>query len=208
MNCTHSRWLAVMAGTTLASAASAEARWYITGGIASTSIESDGLAGLNLGGAIIQNDISDDATGFQLGGGAMFTDNFGIELKYSDSGDAKEDINVDVLTFTPFPVWETVPVSTESSLDGFTLYGVLQTALGEHFDLFGKLGFTLQDIELDIEGGGSVSDDDEGFALAGGGRYNFTDHFGLTAEIEYWAIDFDSSFEEPLRLSLNLQYLF
>jgi opacity protein-like surface antigen len=179
--------------------------WYVSGGVASTRLESDGLqaAAADVGLAV-SNEVSDTAFGFQLAGGVTFNDVFGVELKYSDSGDGEDDV-----FFTDGVI--IVPVNVEISIDGFTLYGVAQTQLAGSWDVFGKLGYTLQDGELDASAFGvsaSDSDDDDGIAAAAGLRYRFDANWAVTGELEYFSIDFDGAIDEPLRGSLNVQYFF
>lgn len=181
--------------------------WYLTGGVTGSDLETDALveAGAQFG-VIVSDEISDTAFGYQLGGGVMFTDNFGLEVKYSDSGDAEDDI------FVSEPGGFPLPVSADLSLDGFTLYAVAETSFADSWDVFGKLGYTSQDADVELSFFGvapeTVSDDDDGFAVAGGIRYRFTPSWAVTAEIEYWDIDFDGVISEPLRGSVNLQYYF
>lgn len=182
----------------------AEPRWYVFGGVTGTKLESDGLQEAALSEGIAASDeVSDTAFGFQVGAGVMITDIFGVELKYSDSGDGEDDVfftdGIDI-----------VPASIDLSIDGVTLYGVAAFPIAESWDVFGKLGYTLQDAELsaDIFGFGvSESEDDDGVAVAGGLRYRITPNWAITGEVEYFAVDF-GGFEEPLRGSVNLQYLF
>lgn len=206
MNCRRACTLATLAAAAgLASPGALAEGAYITFGLAGTTIESDGLvdalASVGLGAS---SELDDTAFGFQLGAGYMFTDVFGVEIKYSDSGDGEETILItDGI--------DTVPIDFEASLDGFTLYGVAQTRFAEKWDVFGKLGYTSQDGEIKASAFGlseSLSDDDDGFAVAGGFRFHMTPNWALTGELEYFAIDFDSSFQEPVRGSINLQYLF
>lgn len=199
--------LLVGAGAQAANGSAGGFTWYLSGGVTGTDLETDGLveAG-SLVGVTVSDEISDTAFGFQLGGGLMFTDNFGVEIKYSDSGDAEDDIFVGVPGEPP------LPVSADVSLDGFTVYGVAETSFADGWDVFGKLGYTSQDGEVELSFFGiapeTVSDDDDGFAVAGGVRYRFTPNWAVTAEIEYWDIDFDGVISEPLQGSVNVQYFF
>lgn len=188
----------------LVSAANA-AGFYVTAGLTGTNIETDGLpeaaadAGLWASG-----DVQDTAVGYQLGVGYSFNDSFGIEFKYGDSGDGE-----DTIVFSDG--FDSVPVNVKASIDGFTLYGVAQGSFAPDWFIYGKAGYTFQDGEVDVSAFGyseSVSDDDDGVALAAGLRYQINPAWSIGGEIEYFAIDFDGGFEKPLRGSINLQYHF
>ncbi len=182
----------------------AEPRWYVFGGVTGTKLETDGLQEAALDeGLAASNEVSDTAFGFQIGAGVMITDIFGVELKYSDSGDGEDDV---FLT----DGFDIVPVNVDVSIDGVTLYGVAAFPIAADWDVFGKLGYTLQDGEISASAFGfgvSESDDDDGVAVAGGVRYRITPNWAITGELEYFAVDF-GGFEEPLRGSVNLQYFF
>lgn len=185
-------------------AAVAEPRWYVFGGLTGTKLETDGLQEAALSeGIAASGEASDTAFGYQLGAGVMINDTFGLELKYSDSGDGEDDV-----FFTDG--FDIVPANIDVSIDGITLYGVAAFPIAEGWDAFGKLGYTLQDAKLsvDIFGFGiSDSEDDDGVAVAGGLRYRITPNWAITGELEYFAVDF-GGLEEPLRGSVNLQYFF
>lgn len=200
-----SRSLVCLSALFALEAGAVEPRWYVFGGVTGTSIETSSLQALLADeGLFASNEVSDTAFGFQIGAGVMLTKNFGVELKYSDSGDGEDDI------FVTDGV-DSALINVESSIDGFTLYGVAETSFAQSWDLFGKLGYTFQDGEATASAFGfseSSSGDDDGVAVAAGLRYRITPQWAVTGEVEYFAIDFDGGFDEPLRGSVNVQYFF
>ena len=178
----------------------------------SSAFNSEILNGLGLSGIPSSGVFDDFPLGWQLYAGWMFTNMFGMELRWSDSGNGDSDIflvnNAGVRTSNG---------DIGVSIDGFTLYGVGNWPVAERLDLFGKLGYTRQDFSLDASysdgGGGGApplarSDDDVGPAAALGARWRFARHFASTVEVEYLGVDFDNKIDKPWRVGLNLEYWF
>lgn len=164
----HNEIIAIVALGILSLPANAAPQWYISAGASATRLETDGLVDAFASeGLAASYELVDSAFGFQVAAGAKLTQNFGVEIKYSDSGDAEDTIfvtdGIDI-----------IPVNVKVSLDGFTLYGVAETTVAGNWTVFGKLGYTMQDGKVSADSFGlsaSSTDDDDGVALAGGLRY-------------------------------------
>jgi OOP family OmpA-OmpF porin len=212
------------AGVLAAPAAmAADDRWdwdydglYLGAGVIGTSLEtSDSFnsslaAELDLFGIESSGNFEDFPYGGQLYVGWMFNNNFGLEGRWSDSGDGESDILLEDSNGDRTNIGD-----IEASIDGWTVYGVANWPVAQRWDLFGKVGYTDQsaDVDLSVSDGGeggsaSVSDDDSGFAAALGARWRFARHWAATVEGEYLAVDFDDSLEEPWRVGLNVEYWF
>lgn len=195
------------AGLLMGTASAEEMRWYAGGGLNLTSLKTKGLPDVleEEGLTVLSGEASDTSFGFQLQAGLMVTSNFGVELRYSDSGDAKDTIRA------ALPEEDPVDVNLKVSLDGFTLYGVGELPVADNFAVFGKLGYTWQDVKATVSGDGasvSISDDDSGIAAAAGVRYLISDNWSVTGEVEYLDVDFDGGLKKPVRGSVNLEYRF
>ena len=185
----------------------AEIEFYVGLGATTTQIETSGVLGaLETVGLTADEEMDKTAFGGQIFAGAMFTRNLGVEVKYSDSGEADDTIvAADPVTSN------TDPVEIEVSMDGFTAYGVATFPLPKLAEVSLKLGYVHQDVDVTIAQFGapaSASSDDDGLAAAAALRFRLGDHWAVTGELEYWAIDFDDSFDEPLRFSINGEYRF
>jgi len=205
------------------SSVSAESNWIIGAGGSITKIESLNFlntSGLGEGLGAFDNagsgELKDDSFGWQLYGGYMFSENFGLLIKYSDSGDAKDDwsafteIDDDGDPNTP-SVRDDFEFTGELSLDGFTVYAVQTVPMPNNFEFSLQVGWTFQDIDFEWESvgnSGAVSDDDSGFAVGGVVRYKFLKHWAVSGELEYLAVDFGSIIDDPIRLSINAEFNF
>lgn len=203
------RMLSILFGVLLLCSVSAYAQvdFYVGVGGTATTIESAGLqdAGASAGLAV-SGEIDDTAFGGQIYAGAMFTPYFGAEAKYSDSGETD-----DTITFIDPSIPISVPVDVEASIDGFTLYAVGTYPFSNIFEGSIKLGYTFQDAEATIGSFGiseSVSDDDDGLAIAGMLRFRIGDNWAISGELEYFDLDFGGGFDEPLRFGINGEYHF
>lgn len=178
---------------------------YLTGGLTVTHVQTNGIQeGLVSEGFTASTELDDAAIGYQIGAGYMFTENFGVEVRYGDSGSGKDTILVSDGVIS-------IPLSVEAEADGFTIYAVEQGSIADKWDLFAKLGITRQNGKFSVTGNGgsgSISDDDKGFAVAGGVRFRVAESWRITGEVEYFAVDFDGAIQDPLRGSINIQYLF
>jgi hypothetical protein len=209
-------------GLMVMQSASAESSWFLGAGGSFTTLDSvnfvktsgllDSPGLVNAGGG----ELRDNAFGWQVFGGYMFSENFGLLVKYSDSGDAEDDwsafveIDDDSNAATP-PVRTDFNFNGEMSIDGFTIYAVQTVPMPNNFEFSLEAGWTFQDIDFDwaaVGNAGSLSDDDSGFAVGAVVRYKFLEHWAVSGEFEYLAVDFGSIIDEPIRLSINAEYHF
>ena len=203
------------AGVLAAPAAMAQDSWdwnsydglYIGAGVIGTSIESD--SGLNRTlserlSAEVNGDFEDFPVGGQIFVGWMFNQYWGLEARWSDSGDGDSDFKLDGGEGGNIG-------DIEIALDGWTIYAVGNWPVAPRWDIFGKIGYTDQtgDFDYDIDGSGNRwSDDDNGFAAALGARWRFARHWAATLEGEYLGVNFDDAIKEPWRVGLNVEYWF
>ena len=214
----------------------ADMSWYVGGGGSFTTLESKGFAAQSGLESELPPDsavstvritsaqLKDSPTGWQLFGGLMFSKNFGIAIKYFDSGKAQDDWDATLTeTFLPPPDPPPAPTVTpltysgELSVEGFTAYFVQTVPVSNKVDFSLQVGVTFQDLDFDwietsasglLTPSGSISDDDTGFAAAGVVRYRFWRNFAVSAEIEYNSADFDGLIAKPLRFNLNGEFHF
>lgn len=83
--------------------------------------------------------------------------------------------------------------------------GLFHTNLQKDLDLFASLEIVYADFEACMPFGGCASDDDLGFAGAGGLRYAVQDNFQLEGKLVLTEVD---PFEDGLGISLNGRYYF
>lgn len=205
-------------------AAMADLSWYVGAGGSYTTLETTNFAtsagiaaGLPSSESVVTGEFKDSPTGWQLFGGLMFTENFGVALKYSDFGTAKDQWGgLLVSTISPGPPPSTTETDLgfngEMSIDGVSLYFIQTVPVTEKIEFSLELGFTRQDVDFKwsetsgtgaVPAAGSISRDDTGFALGGLFRYKFIRNFAVSAEIEYSTPDFGGLIDRPLRFSLN-----
>ena len=214
--------MAAAAGVLAAPAAMADDAWdwnydgvYLGAGVIGTSLKTsrsfNSTVQSQLG--LLGGSFEDFAVGGQLYAGWMFTNRWGMEIRWSDSRDGNSDIlRVDTGGA------RTRIGEIEASIDGFTLYGVGNWPVAERWDLFGKLGYTRQKASFEgaVDGGEggpgpasfAFSDNDVGPAAALGARWRFAHHFASTVEAEYLGVDFDNKLDKPWRVGLNVEYWF
>jgi outer membrane protein OmpA-like peptidoglycan-associated protein len=217
--------MAAAAGVLAAPVVMADDTWdwdydgvYLGAGAIGTSLQTSSAfdsalqSELGLLGIPSSGGFEDFPLGGQLYAGWMFTNMFGMEIRWSDSGNGDSDI-----LFVDNAGARTRIGGLGASIDGFTLYGVGNWHVADRFDLFGKLGYTRQDAAFDgsVDDGGeggaasfTASDDDVGPAAALGARWRFARHFASTVEVEYLGVDFDNTIDKPWRVGLNLEYWF
>lgn len=142
--------------------------------------QNDFYAGASVGQATIDacngvTSCDDEDTSWKIFGGWQLNRNIAIEAAWVDLGEISGTIGGSA-------------VSAEA--DGWTLAGKGMLPLNEKFDVFGKLGM----IMWDVEGGGAASgvDDDGTDLIYGiGAQYMFTDQIGIVGEWEWYDIDND-----------------
>ena len=188
---------------------------YLGAGVTGTSLQSDLLSAdlaTILNGSALVGQVEDFPVGIDLFEGWMFNRHWGIEGHYSATGKAKTDVFVRrVVSGTQDKVG-----TAEASLNGWTVYGVGNWPVGQHWELFAKLGYTGQTLDADasVDDGGegvgslSASESDGGLAAALGTRWRFAEHWAATAEVDYLGVDFDGGLDEPWRVGVNIEYWF
>ena len=205
----------------------ADLSWYVGAGGSYSTLQTKGFA-QNPGttgpfsSGVTTGEFDDGSGGWQIFGGLMFTENFGVSLKYSDSGTGRDQWNgLLSLVVDPGPP----PVTSETDLtfdgemgiEGIWLYFIQTVPISEKLECSLELGVTRQDFDFTwsetsgsglIPGTVSVSDDDTGFAFGGLVRYKFMKNFAISGEIEYATPDFGDRIDRPLRFSLNGEFHF
>ena len=181
--------------------------FYVGAGVIGTSLQTSSDLNTAISTELdATGSFEDFAYGGQIYAGWMFNNIFGIEGRWSDSGDGSSDI-----LFVESGGSRTDIGDIDIGLDGWTIYGVANWPVAERWDLFGKLGYTDQNADLDATVDSesfSGSDDDSGVAAALGARWRFARHWATTVEGEYLGVDFDSALDEPWRVGLNIEYWF
>jgi len=71
-------------------------------------------------------------------------------------------------------------VELDHSLGAF---GVLRAPVAERLELFGRLGYQTSEISADVPGFGGASADVDGLAYGVGGKFYFTERFGIRADV-------------------------
>jgi len=159
----------------------------------------------------------DSVTGWQLFGGFMFTENFGLAAKYYDSGKGKDDWGGVLTTITdpgnpplipPTTVDTPVAFTGDMQITGYTLYVVQTVPVTKRTEFTLELGYADQDIDFNVASipyTGSIKRDSQGFAIGGIFRYKFLKFMAISGEVEYLTVDFGGLIERPLRFALNLE---
>lgn len=171
-----------------------EKGFYLGGSLGHSSIDTVSEGDVNAAfasvGVTTTSDVDDSDLGWKIFGGYNLNQYFGIELAYVDLGEA--EINA---TSTA-PVAGTASISAEA--DGFTFAGVARYPINERFDVFGKLGGFV----WDVEGGGSLTvgggtitataeDDGTSILFGLGAEYEMGNNIGVRAEWERYEVSSD-----------------
>ena len=118
----------------------ADTSWYLGVGGGVTGLRTAGFGsnsglstGLPMGDSVEAGEFSDTPSGWQIYGAFMLTENFGLLLKYSDSGDGKDlwNVNADIAANPP-PTSYTF--AGEMKMDGFTVYALQTIPFANNFD--------------------------------------------------------------------------
>jgi OmpA-OmpF porin, OOP family len=135
--------------------------WYVGGGIGQSQIDVD------LTDTAPGTTLDDKDTSFRLFGGYQINRHFGVELGYSELGEATGDEPGFGAFRFEGKAWDLVAV------------GALP--LANNFSLIGKLGFYNGD--LDFSGGGErLSESNTDLTYAIGAQYDFNKNLGVRAE--------------------------
>ncbi len=153
----------------------------LTLSISGTALAQNGFyAGASIGQATIDgcsgvNNCDDDDTAWKIFGGWELNPNIAFEAAYADFGEISGSIGGS---------------SVRTEADGWSLSAKGILPLNEKFDVFGKLGMII----WDVDGGGAASrgDDDGTDLMFGlGAQYMFNDQYGIVGEWEWYDIDDD-----------------
>ena len=213
----------------------ADVSWYVGAGGTITRLRTSDFVstsglndGLGLNDTASSGEFSDSSLGAQVFAGVRFNENFALVVKYSATDDGEDNWtgstnkDKDGDPITPERSRRNYDFDGEASIDGITIYLVQTLPLSNDMEFSLEVGWTDQDIDFDwnssrISGppdpdgddfSGSISDDDSGFAVGGILRYRFTEHWAISGELEWLAIDFGDVMEKPLRFGLNAEYSF
>jgi opacity protein-like surface antigen len=110
-----------------------------------------------------------EGDGFGIGGSVAVTDLVHVFASYGDS-----DLDVDVLG-----------INVDLGYTVLTAGAGLNYAVSETVDLVGQLEFVDVELEADVPGFGSASEDESGYGLSGGARGMITERFELNGGIRY-----------------------
>jgi hypothetical protein len=196
----------------------AEISWYLGAGGAITKLESVGFsnvsgldAGLGPADSISSNEFKDDPLGWQVFGGVMFNENFGVVVKYNDSGVGKAQWTGSTTIGDTPPVTTVYTFDGEMEMKGYSLYAVQTVPFAKKFEFTVEGGVTHQELDwawTSTAFSGSVSKNETNIALGMILRYKFLKHFAISGEIEYLPIDFDGLIDKPLIYGANLELHF
>jgi OOP family OmpA-OmpF porin len=119
----------------------------------------------------IDEDFDESDLGWKAFAGYRFIKYFGVEAQYVEFGSPdNEDFEVD--------------------LSDLGIYGQGIIPIGEHFEITGKVGYHLWDIEVeDLNLDESGSDDDWDFSYGAGVAFVFGEHFGIRLEYEEFEVE-------------------
>ena len=128
--------------------------------------------------------VSGDSSGYRVFGSWMFNSKFGLEgglSKYGSPDDKSLASNMHV--------------DTES----YDLYAVYVLPLSPNFGLVSKAGVSYWDTETEVSDTAEGHYTNTALALSFGGQYDFTQRFGVRAEVEW----FDSAISGSMKYSLS-----
>lgn len=161
--------------------------WYAGLGVGQSSVDVSGgeidADAAAEGLTTTTSSVDDNDTAWKVFGGYRLMENFGIEAAYMDYGTITADSTMTA------PVAGVINTDMDTTAWIVDVVGILP--VGNGFELFGKLGVAMWDIDASSSGavGGSVlntSVDDDGndFHFGVGASYALTDNLGIRAEWE------------------------
>jgi hypothetical protein len=203
----------------------ADISWYLGLGGGITKLHStdfastSGLDGLLMvpTDSISSGEFTDNPLGWQFFGAVMFNENFGVMLKYNESGEGEDQWDTTTRIGTTPAVVTNYSTVGQMQVDGLTIYALQTIPFANKFEFTFEAGVTRQAMEFvwvtsPNPGSGlarqRITDDSVGFALGGVLRYKFFKHFAMSGEIEYINVDFDNAINKPIRYGANLEFHF
>ena len=126
--------------------------------------------GVGIGSADIEG--TDDSS-IKIFGGYR-NPNYGFEVAYHDLGKQEETVGV---------------ITGSAEVTGLELSAVGYLPVSSTIDVFGKLGFLLWDMDLNLTGFPSVSEDGSDFIYGIGVQYNSPNNFALRLEFQAATLD-------------------
>ena len=170
--------------------------WYLGLGYGASEADSDTVNFVDdmaaLGHTVTDFNIDVSSEGLKLFGGYNFNENFAAELAYVDLGEVTAEIEGTSLDLTQM-------VLDANSLlpvmgDGVSIAGIARYPFAERWSIYAKLGayFWESDLELSTAAGvitGAPQEDGTNVVYGVGGDVYFSEHFGLRAEWERYALD-------------------
>jgi len=156
-------------------------------GLAGGVARADDAAGFYLGAGVGQaredfGPFKGSDTSFRLFGGYSFNRYFAAEAGYIDGGNIEDDIG---------------PYRVSIASDGIFAAGLAKLPLGNHFELFAKLGWVFHDSTQTVSLGSqrnSESESDSDFLFGGGMAFKLGKNFQLRAEFDKINVS-DAAFE-------------
>ena len=116
-------------------------------------------------------DISGDASGYRIFGQYMFNKNFGIEGGMSSYGKPNDN---------------SIPSNMQVETEAYDLYAVAAYPMSEKAGFFAKVGFAAWNTETEVNDTNETHHKSTDLALSLGGQYDFTEHFGVRTEYEWF----------------------
>ena len=160
----------------LSATAAADTTFYAGGGVGYYNIKIDHpLAGTCTTGC--SRNFQDSSAVWNITGGVMLGKYVGLQADYYDYSQAQDQIPINS------------GVETDVSGDAWELSVRPTLPLGEHFDLFARLGYNWYNVDLKRQYVKGQSNSDNASMYAVGMDFNATPSFSLTGEYEVLNVD-------------------
>jgi OOP family OmpA-OmpF porin len=159
-----------------------------------TSAMAEGFyAGAGIGVTQIEDEeqgisFKDSPFGWRLLAGYDFSDNFGVEGSYINSGTAEDVIQGE---------------NVEVELSAFTVSIVGLLPVSDSAQLFGKIGFYSGEQEVTVQGF-TLDDDEDGAIIGAGIRWDTSEAFAVRGDFEWYDTDLDTLWS----IGVGFQYYF